>query len=505
MPTYEPVIGLEVHAQVLTRSKMFCACSADYAAAPPNTHVCPVCMALPGSLPVINRAAVEKTILAGLALNCEISPEAVFARKNYHYADLPKGYQISQYELPFCRNGWIEIEVEGRAKRVGITRAHLEEDTGKLIHLAQGAGARLSEGRGGYTLVDLNRAGVPLLEIVTEPDMRSPEEAYAYLVKLQQILRYLGVSSADMEKGAMRCEANVSVRPVGQARFGTKVEIKNLNSFRSVRLALAYEIGRQIALLERGEPVEQVTMGWDEEAGRTVVQRGKESAHDYRYFPEPDLPPVVVEQAWVEEIKARLPELPDAKVARYVARLGLDPHDARLLAADRQVAEYFEAAVSAAAQASGPTTVGPTATSPKTIANWITGELFRLMNAAGVGIEAMRVTPQALVELLELVNSGQVNLNSAKKVFEVMFETGRRAGEVVQELGLTQVSDADALAEAVKAVLTRHPAEVARYRAGEEKLFGWLMGQAMRETKGKGNPAMMRRLLEAALKTVSRN
>ncbi|MGQ9839957.1 MAG: Asp-tRNA(Asn)/Glu-tRNA(Gln) amidotransferase subunit GatB [Anaerolineae bacterium] len=501
MPTYEPVIGLEVHAQVLTRSKMFCACSADYAAAAPNTHVCPVCMALPGSLPVINRAAVEKTILAGLALNCEISPEAVFARKNYHYADLPKGYQISQYELPFCRNGWIEVEAEAevKVKRVGIVRAHLEEDTGKLIHMAQGAGARLSEGRGGYTLVDLNRAGVPLLEIVTEPDIRSPDEAYACLVKLQQILRYLGVSTADMEKGAMRCEANVSVRPIGQAEFGTKVEIKNLNSFRSVKLALEYEIGRQIALLERGEQVVQVTMGWDEEAGRTVVQRSKESAHDYRYFPEPDLPPLVVERAWVEEIRARLPELPDAKIARYVAELGLEPRDARLLAADRQVAEYFEATVAALRnQVSLGNLVSEDR--PKTVANWITGELFRLMNARGIGISAVRVSPQALAELLALVNKGQLNLNSAKKVFDVMFETGRRPEEVVRELGLTQVSDEEALAAAVAEALARYPAEVARYRAGEEKLFGWLMGQAMRETRGRGNPAVVRRLLEAALK-----
>ncbi len=334
-----------------TQSKMFCACSADYASAAPNTHVCPVCMALPGVLPVINRAAVEKTILAGLALNCTISPEAVFARKNYHYADLPKGYQISQYELPFCRDGWIEVEVEDqaevKAKRIGITRAHLEEDTGKLVHgSGDTAGARLSEGRAGQTLVDLNRAGVPLLEIVTEPDLRSPEEARAYLVKLQQILRYLGVSSADMEKGAMRCEANVSVRPVGQEQFGTKVEVKNLNSFRSVKAALEYEVVRQIAVLERGEHVVQVTMGWDEEHGRTAIQRTKESSDDYRYFPEPDLPPLAVDRAWVEEIRGRLPELPDAKMARFVVEYDLDRRDAALLAADRGVAEYFEAVIS---------------------------------------------------------------------------------------------------------------------------------------------------------------
>jgi aspartyl-tRNA(Asn)/glutamyl-tRNA(Gln) amidotransferase subunit B len=527
MTTYETIIGLEVHAQILTRSKMFCACNADYAAAAPNTHVCPVCMALPGVLPVINRAAVEKTILAGLALNCAISPEAVFARKNYHYADLPKGYQISQYELPFCRDGWLEVEVEAedkveakaevKVKRIGITRAHLEEDTGKLVHgSGDTAGARLSEGRAGQTLVDLNRAGVPLLEIVTEPDLRSPEEARAYLVKLQQILRYLGVSSADMEKGAMRCEANVSVRPVGQEQFGTKVEVKNLNSFRSVKAALEYEVVRQIAVLERGDRVVQVTMGWDENGGRTVLQRTKESSDDYRYFPEPDLPPLAVDRAWVEQIRGRLPELPDAKSARYVGELGLDPRDAQVLAADRGVAEYFEAVISTVVTTSvvDPRTTKVVTTEPKvvttepkvvttepkSVANWITGELFRLMNAAGVGIDVVKVSPAALAELLGLVAAGRLNLNSAKKVFGAMFDTGRPAPELVQELGLAQVSDADALAETVAVALTKYPVEVAKYRAGEEKLFGWLMGQVMRETRGKGNPTVVRELLEKALR-----
>lgn len=485
MTTYETIIGLEVHAQILTQSKMFCACSADYAAAPPNTHVCPVCMALPGVLPVINRAAVEKTILAGLALNCRAGPEAVFARKNYHYADLPKGYQISQYELPLCREGWIDIEVKAEAKaqvevkRIGITRAHLEEDTGKLMHT------------GDASLVDLNRAGVPLLEIVTEPDLRCADEAYAYLTKLQRILRYLDVSTADMEKGAMRCEANVSVRPVGQTTFGTKVEVKNLNSFRSVKAALDYEVARQIALLESGGRVVQVTMGWDEEHGRTVVQRTKESADDYRYFPEPDLPPLVVAPAWVDAIRSRLPELPDAKVARFVAELGLDRKDASVLAEERRVAAYFEAVVAAR----------PAGVEPKTVANWVTGELFRLMNASGVAIDAVPIQPPTFAELLGLVSGGQLNLNSAKKVFGVMFETGRRAPEIVQELGLAQVSDADALAATVGQVLAKYPAEAARCRAGDEKLFGWLTGQVMRETRGKGNPAVVRGLLERALRS----
>lgn len=475
MPAYETIIGLEVHAQILTRSKMFCSCSADYASAAPNTHVCPVCMALPGVLPVINRAAVEKTILAGLALHCTIGPQAVFARKNYHYADLPKGYQISQYELPLCHGGWIEIEVADQVKRIGITRAHLEEDTGKLIHT------------GAASLVDLNRAGVPLLEIVTEPDMRSPAEAHAYLTKLQRILRYLGVSTADMEKGAMRCEANVSVRPAGQTEFGTKVEIKNLNSFRAVSLALEYEIGRQIALLESGGRVVQVTMGWDEAHGRTVVQRTKESADDYRYFPEPDLPLLVIEPAWVATLAAQLPELPDAKVARFVAELGLSPQEAGVLAEDRAVAEYFEAVVAEVGDA-------------KTVANWITGELFRLMNATGATIAAVKITPAAFAGLLRLVRAGQINLNSAKRVFGVMFETGRSAAEIVQELGLAQVNDADALAATVAAVVARYPDEAAKYRGGKETLFNWFLGQVMRETRGKGNPAVVRELLAATLK-----
>jgi len=475
MTVYETIIGLEVHAQILTASKMFCGCSADYAAAPPNTHVCPVCMALPGSLPVINRVAVEKTIMAGLALGCTISDESVFARKNYHYADLPKGYQISQYELPLCRNGWMEIEGEDEPKRIGITRAHLEEDTGKLVHTGE------------HSLVDLNRAGVPLLEIVTEPDIRSPEEARAYLTKLQTILRYLGVSSADMEKGAMRCEANVSVRPTGQDAFGVKVEVKNLNSFRSVKLALEYEVERQIAMLEAGLPVEQVTMGWDEERGRTVMQRSKESAHDYRYFPEPDLPPVVVAKRWADEIAARLPELPDARVGRFASEYGLDRRDATVLAADRGVADYYEAMI-----ADG--------VAPRVAANWVAGELFRLMNAAGIGIEAVRVTPPDFAALLAMVASGTINPNTGKRVLDVMFETGRPAPELVREMGLAQVSDADALADVIAAVLAKYPEEVAKYRAGKESVLGWLMGQVMRETRGKGNPAVVRALLEEGLR-----
>ena len=485
MSQYETIIGLEVHAQLLTESKMFCACSAAYASAAPNTHVCPVCMALPGVLPVINRKAVEKTILAGMALHCSIAEEAVFARKNYHYADLPKGYQISQYELPFCTTGWIEIEVESGVKRIGITRAHLEEDTGKLTHVV------------GHSLIDLNRAGVPLLEIVTEPDLRSPDEARNYLTKLQTILRYLDVSTADMEKGAMRCEANISIRPVGATRFGTKVEIKNLNSFRAVKQALDYEVARQIAVVEAGERVVQVTMGWDDERGRTVVQRSKESANDYRYFPEPDLPPLLVERAWVAQLAARLPELPDVKAARFAQEFGLDVRDASLLASDRQVAEYFELAVRAYRDQS--TEARPVAQDAKVVSNWITGELFRLMNEAGCDIDTTKVPPAALAALLAQVAAGKINLQSAKRVLAAMFETGKAADDIIQEMGLAQVSDADALASIVHQIVTRFPDEVAKYKAGKTSVFAWLMGQVMRETRGKGNPAVLRPLLEQAL------
>ncbi|MGE5603463.1 MAG: Asp-tRNA(Asn)/Glu-tRNA(Gln) amidotransferase subunit GatB [Nitrososphaerales archaeon] len=498
MTAYETIIGLEVHAQVLTASKMFCGCSADYTAAAPNTHVCPVCMALPGSLPVINRTAVEKTIMAGLALNCTMAEHAVFARKNYHYADLPKGYQISQYELPFCRDGWLEIVTDAGQKRIGITRAHLEEDTGKLVHAAEGGRLVGSDGGSSVTtLVDLNRAGVPLLEIVTEPDLRSPDEAYTYLTDLQRILRYLGVSTADMEKGAMRCEANVSVRPVEQSAFGTKVEVKNLNSFRSVKLALEYEVKRQIDALERGEKVVQVTMGWDEEVGRTVLQRSKESSDDYRYFPEPDLPPLEVSHEWVDELKRRMPELPEAKRGRFVAELSLDAKDAAVLAENRAVAEYFEATVDALRGApSGPSRQE----GAKAAANWITGELFRLMKANATEIEALRVQPEGLAELIALVEGNQVNQNSAKRVLGEMFQSGRGAREVLDALGLGQVSNADELATIVAKVIESNEDQVLKYRSGKESVFNWLLGQVMRETRGKGNPALVRELLLAALR-----
>jgi aspartyl-tRNA(Asn)/glutamyl-tRNA(Gln) amidotransferase subunit B len=478
MPDYEAVIGMEVHAQLLTKSKMFCGCDAVVFGAEPNSHVCPVCLALPGALPVINRRAVEQTIRVGLALDCQIAETAVFSRKNYFYPDLPKAYQISMYDFPLCQHGRIDVIPDGDAagvpQPIRIRRVHLEEDTAKSTHA------------GDHSLVDFDRAGLPLIEIVTEPDIRTPEEARQYLVQLQAILRYLGVSTADMEKGAMRCEANISLRPTGSQALGTKVEVKNLNSFRSVKQSLAYEIERQARLLAAGDPIRQVTMGWDERRGRTVEQRAKETSEDYRYFPEPDLPPLHVAPAWVAEIKATLPELPAARQARFVAEYGLPPADAAVLAADRAVADYFEAAV-AAGQKLG--------LMPKTTANWVTGELFRLLKAAEAEIDQGRVTPGELVELVALVEGGTITANSGKRVLEEIFASGRRAAEIVEAKGLAQVSDEDALARVVAEVVAANPEEVAHYRQGKESLLQWFVGQVMRATRGKANPQVVQDLL----------
>jgi len=474
---YETVIGIEVHVQLQTRSKMFCACDADIFGELPNSHVCPVCMGMPGVLPVINRQAVEFAIMTGLALHCQVAEYSVFARKNYNYPDLPKGYQISQYELPLCYDGWIDVKVDGPSRRIGITRAHLEEDTGKLFHV------------GGDSLVDYNRSGVPLLEIVTEPEIRSAEEARQYLTKLRPILRYLTVSSGDMEKGARRCEANVSLRPVGSDGFGTKVEVKNLNSIRAVKQALEYEIQRQANVLDAGGIVEHVTMGWDERRGVTVVQRSKEYADDYRYFPEPDLPPLEVSRQWVEEIQTRLPELPDVKRDRFVRDYGLSRYDAGVLAADRFVAAYFEACVAAYPQA-------------KTVANWIIGDLFHWMIESGTDIDAVRIAPQGLAELLGLVEKKTINLSTARDVFGVMFDAGGSAGEIVAERGLAQVSDSEELSEIVAQVLADNPDAVQQYLDGKETVAKFLMGQVMRATRGKADPQVVRRLLQEQLQAM---
>ncbi|NOZ50413.1 MAG: Asp-tRNA(Asn)/Glu-tRNA(Gln) amidotransferase subunit GatB [Chloroflexi bacterium] len=474
-PAYELVVGMEVHAQLLTQSKMFCGCSANAFDTEPNSNTCPVCLAMPGMLPVINRQAVAQTIRAGLALNCTIGAEAVFARKNYTYPDLPKGYQISQYELPQCSDGWIEIDTAHGAKRIGITRAHLEEDTGKLVHAD------------GVSLVDLNRAGVPLLEIVTEPDLRTIEEVNEYLTRLRQLLVTIGVSSGDMEKGAMRMEANISLRPAGSSSFGTKVEIKNLNSFRAVRNALEYEIRRQSAVLATGGQVEQVTMGWLEHAGRTYVQRSKESAHDYRYFPEPDLPPLAVSREWVAELQASLPELPLARRSRFMAAYGLKLADADVLSADRGVADFFEATLQA---------VGGVVT-PHKVAHWIMGDLFRLLNEHN--LDRIPIPAAHFAELLQLVARHVINANTGSQVLKTMFSSGESAARIVERENLAQVSDANVLESAVQSLLAAHPDEVARYQAGKTQLLGWFVGQVMRETRGKANPDLVRQLLQKYL------
>jgi aspartyl-tRNA(Asn)/glutamyl-tRNA(Gln) amidotransferase subunit B len=475
---YEAIIGLEVHVQLATRSKMFCGCDAAVFGAEPNTHTCPICSAQPGVLPVINRRAVEYAIMAGLALNCRIAEFTKWDRKNYHYPDLPKGYQISQYDLPLSYDGWLAVEADGQERRIGIRRAHLEEDAGKLFHRADSS------------LIDLNRAGVPLLEIVTEPDLRSADETHAFLVRLRTLLRYLGISSADMEKGAMRCEPNVSLRPAGTIQFGIQTEIKNLNSFRAVRAAIAYEVERQAKLLDAGQQVARVTMGWDEDRGVTVPQRTKELAEDYRYFPEPDLPPLIVNRDWVARLRAQLPELPGAKEERFQRSYQLSAYDADLLAADRAVADFFEGAIR--------TYQGE----PKVVSNWVTGELFRLLNEAGLGIEETEIAPAALAELLTMVDKEIINSNTAKVVLEEMFRTGRAPREIVERRNLAQISDQTMLEAAITRVFADNPQQVEDYLAGKETVANWLMGQVMRATQGKANPHVVLALLTKKLEAL---
>lgn len=486
---YEAVIGLEVHVQLLTARKMFCGCSAAYADAPPNTHVCPVCMALPGVLPVINEKAVELVIMTGLALNCQIPEYSKFDRKNYPYPDLLKGYQISQYDLPLTVNGWLEIEVDGQEpKRVGITRAHLEEDTARLTHKTDASGET-------YSLIDMNRAGVPLMEIVGEPDMRSPEEAVAYLVKLRQILRYTGVSKANMEEGNFRCDANISLRRIGAAEFGSKVEVKNMNSFRAVERALRYEVERQASVLDAGGAVPQETRGWVEAEGRTVSQRSKEEAHDYRYFPEPDLPPVTVSREWVERIRARLPELPDAKRRRFESQYGLSRYEADLLTATEARASYYERVLAAAPVREGEQFLR----FAKQASNWMLGEFARLLNASDMDIADAPIEPADLCAMIALVEEGAITGTIAKSVFEEMFRTGKKPQAIIEELGLQQISASDELSAVVDRVLAAHPKPVEDYRAGKQEAIKFLVGQAMRETRGRANPATLTELLKHKL------
>lgn len=480
---YEAIIGLEVHAELQTKSKMFCSCAVvDNTTADPNVAVCPVCAGMPGMLPVANQSAVAYGIKVALALGCEINPRSIFARKNYFYPDLPKGYQISQYEEPLARNGKLTIQTTAGARTVRIRRVHLEEDTGKLTHVE------------GASLIDLNRAGVPLLEIVSEPDIRSAEEAHAYGEALRTILRYLGVNSGDMQKGVIRFEANVSIRPVGSQEYRTRTEIKNLNSFRALRGSVEYEIERQRILHETGKPVIQQTMGWDEVKGQTYTQRIKEQEDDYRYFPDPDLPPLVVDEAWVAEIKAGLPELPAAKLTRFQEAYGLNEYDANVLVADQDVANYFEQAVNAAKNIP-----------PKTVGNWITGEIFGWMNQSGETIQNMRVPSEALSDLLNHIQNGEINQTTGKAVLFEMLQSGKSARHIIESKGLRQVSDSDQIARMVQEILNENPQQVAEYLSGKEGLINWLFGQVMRSAKGKANPQVVREELSKQLAILGGN
>jgi aspartyl-tRNA(Asn)/glutamyl-tRNA(Gln) amidotransferase subunit B len=489
---FEAVIGLEIHAELETRSKMFCACPVvDPTQSEPNIAVCPVCSGMPGVLPVINQQAVEYGLRVAMALDCEIAPVSIFARKNYFYPDLPKGYQISQYEEPLARNGRITILTSQGAKTIRIRRVHLEEDTGKLTHvngepvLAEDGSASES---GGYSLVDLNRAGVPLLEIVTEPDMHTAEEVRTYAMALRSLLRYLGVNSGDMQKGVMRIEPNVSIRPVGSQELGIRTEIKNLNSLRALERGVAFEIRRQAEVLRSGKPVTQETRGWNEALGETFAQRSKEDADDYRYFPEPDLPPLVVDANWIQQVREALPELPNARFHRFQAQYGLSSYDAGVLTEEITVADYFEQAVKAAPHIP-----------PKNIANWLTGDLFGLFNQAGTPFDPAQPAPESLALLVSMVLSGSINQATAKTVLSEMFETGKDPQVIVQERGLRQVSDAGLIAGWVRQVLADYPEQVKGYLAGKETLSRWLFGQVMRLGKGQANPQVVQQELERQL------
>jgi aspartyl-tRNA(Asn)/glutamyl-tRNA(Gln) amidotransferase subunit B len=468
---YEVVIGLECHVQLATHSKMFCGCPADYAGAAPNTRVCPICLGMPGVLPVINRTAVEYTLLTGLALNAEIPEATKFDRKNYPYPDLVKGYQISQYDLPLVKGGWVEIAASGaETRRIHLERVHLEEDTGKLTHVQGGS------------LIDFNRSGVPLMEMVSTPELRAPGEARAYLLKLRSILRTLGVSDADMEKGQLRCDVNVSLRPVGESKLGTKVEVKNLNSFRSVQRALEYEITRQAAALDRGEAIPQETRGWVEDRGVTVTQRSKEEAHDYRYFPEPDLPPLFVDRAWLARLRDQLPELPDARRSRYVESFGLSAYDADALSIDQWAAHFFEDTVRAGADA-------------KKAANWVQNDVARLRGESDGHV----LEPRHLAEVIRLVEEGVIGISVARQLLPSIAESGKSPRALVDELGLAQVSDSSELERAVRTVLEANPAAVADYTSGKLTAINFLKGQVMRATRGTANQGVVEDLLKRLL------
>ncbi|NOX36821.1 MAG: Asp-tRNA(Asn)/Glu-tRNA(Gln) amidotransferase subunit GatB [Calditrichaeota bacterium] len=476
---YEAVIGLEVHAQLLTDSKIFCGCSTTFGAEP-NSQTCPVCLGMPGVLPVLNERAVEFAIKMGLATHCKIAPFSRFARKNYFYPDLPKGYQISQYELPLCSDGYVDIELEdGTRKRIGIIRIHLEEDAGKSIHDPVLAGED--------TLVDLNRCGVPLIEIVSAPDLRSPQEAYAYLVRLKQLVTYLGICDGNMEEGSLRCDANVSVRPVGSTEFGVKTEVKNMNSFRNVERALTFEINRQIQLLESGGEVVQETLLWDAHAGEARPMRSKEEAHDYRYFPEPDLVPMVIEESWVQKIRESLPELPLARKERFMEQYKLPAYDAGILTMTRELADYYEAVVTECRDY-------------KLASNWVMGEVLRVLNERKIEITEFPISAQQLARLLNLILDETISSKIAKTVYEEMLNTGEDPAKIVEKKGLAQVTDRATIEAIVVKVLEENPKQVEQYRSGKEKVFGYFVGQVMRATRGKANPGLVNEILKEKLR-----
>ena len=481
---FETVIGLEVHCQPITRSKMFCGCSAEYSGAEPNTHVCPVCLGLPGVLPVINEEAIRLIVKTGLAVNCEISGFSKFDRKNYPYPDLMKGYQVSQFDLPICYGGWLDVEAEGERTRVGITRVHMEEDTARLLHRTDPITGE------GYSLIDINRSGTPLMEIVSEPDIRSPEEARAYLVSLRAILRAIGASRANMEEGNFRCDANVSLRPRGQEALGSKVEVKNMNSFRAVYEALVFEMARQATVLREGGAIPQETRGWDQDRQETVSQRSKEEANDYRYFPEPDLPPLALSRDFVEGVRAELPELPAPRRERYLA-LGLSDFEASTLAEARDRSDFADAVVAALP-------FDP-ARAAKLAANWVLGEVGHWANEHDAEVEQFPVAAEALAELIELAEGGTVTGQVAKQVFEEMVESGKAAAAIVEEGGLAQVRESDELVAVVRKVIAENDKAVADYRGGKTAAIKRLLGGVMRETRGRANPQVAQELLAREL------
>jgi aspartyl-tRNA(Asn)/glutamyl-tRNA(Gln) amidotransferase subunit B len=472
---FEAVIGLEVHAQLKTKTKIFCSCSTAFGA-PPNTHTCPVCLGMPGVLPVLNKKVVEYTLRMALATECKIESESRFARKNYFYPDLPKGYQISQYELPIARHGHVTVEINGEQYRIGITRIHMEEDAGKLNH---------DTGRP-VSMVDFNRTGVPLIEIVSEPDIRSPEAAGAYLRQLRSIVRYLGICDGNLEEGSFRCDANASIRPKGSDTFGTRTEIKNLNSFKHVEKALQYEINRQQEALTDGGEIVQETRLWDPDKNRTDSMRGKEEAHDYRYFPDPDLLPLVIDEDWIETARKNLPELPAEKKMRFVAEYGLPSYDAEILTSDRDLADYFETCLQNFNQ-------------PKPLSNWIMGSLLGLLNAAGKSIDQSPISAADLAQLLKLIDDGIISGKIAKTVFDEMAKTGKPPRQIVEDKGLVQITDTDAIDDVVAKVISSNPKEVEAYKKGKTKLLGFFVGQVMKETRGKANPQMVNKILNRYL------